>query len=172
MKFLCVRCDEPMKLTGARGPEEGSLSVMFQCPACKYEIAMLTNPGETQMVQSLGVQVGGRSTPAEPYEQVRKSLASQRDGAFAGAAGGSQSSDAASGDPSSGCPFAAMLSQQEAPQEKGSIAWTPEAESRVERIPGFVRSWAKKAIEEYAREHGYAVVDERVMDEAREKIGM
>ncbi|HLC25431.1 MAG TPA: PCP reductase family protein [bacterium] len=172
MKFLCVRCDEAMKFTGSRGPDEGSLSVMFQCPHCNYEIAMLTNPGETQMVTSLGVQVGGRSRPAEPYEQVRGSLANQRDGAFDGTRTEVPSAEAEAGSQMSGCPFAGMLSQQEAPQEKGDVAWTPEAASRVERIPGFVRSWAKKAIEGYAKEHGYAVVDERVMDEAREKIGM
>jgi len=133
---------------------------------------MLTNPGETQMVQSLGVQVGGRSRPAEPYEQVRGSLANPRVEAFDGTAGGDRSSDAASGDPSSGCPFASMLGQPEGLQEKGSLTWTPEAESRAERIPGFVRSWAKSAIEDYAKGRGYAVIDERVMDEARDQIGM
>jgi hypothetical protein len=61
MKFLCVACDEPMKLIEAKPPERGSLSVLFRCPACENEIAMLTNPFETQVVGSLGVQIGGES---------------------------------------------------------------------------------------------------------------
>ena len=58
MKFLCVPCDSPMKLQTVGPPEGGSLSVVFSCPECGYEIAMLTNPYETQLVQSLGVRIG------------------------------------------------------------------------------------------------------------------
>ena len=65
MKFLCVRCDEAMKLIEARPPERGSLSVVFRCPACENEIAMLTNPFETQVVGSLGVVIGGESGDSE-----------------------------------------------------------------------------------------------------------
>ncbi len=46
MKFLCVSCDEPMKLAEARPPERGSLTVVYRCPRCSHEIAMLTNPYE------------------------------------------------------------------------------------------------------------------------------
>ncbi len=59
MKFLCVSCDEPMKLAEARPPERGSLTVVYRCPHCSHEIAMLTNPYETQVVGSLGVEIGG-----------------------------------------------------------------------------------------------------------------
>ena len=64
MKFLCVPCDQPMKLRTTASPESGTLSVVYTCPACDYEIAMLTNPFETQLVQSLGVKIGpeGQST--------------------------------------------------------------------------------------------------------------
>jgi hypothetical protein len=58
MKFLCVSCDQAMKLTLARPPERGSLTVVFRCPSCAFEFAMLTNPYETQVVGSLGVKVG------------------------------------------------------------------------------------------------------------------
>ncbi|HUO85854.1 MAG TPA: hypothetical protein VM617_00570, partial [Thermoanaerobaculia bacterium] len=62
MKFLCVTCDEPMKLTRTAPPDAaGSLSVLFTCPACDHQIAMLTNALETEMVSSLGVRIG----PAE-----------------------------------------------------------------------------------------------------------
>ena len=58
MKFLCVPCDSPMKLQSVGPPERGSLSVVYSCPACGYEMAMLTNAYETQVVQSLGVRIG------------------------------------------------------------------------------------------------------------------
>ena len=58
MKFLCVPCDSPMKLQSVAPPERGSLSVVYACPECGYEMAMLTNAYETQIVQSLGVRIG------------------------------------------------------------------------------------------------------------------
>jgi hypothetical protein len=58
MKFLCVPCDTPMKLQTVAPPERGSLSVVYACPECGYEMAMLTNAYETQVVQSLGVRIG------------------------------------------------------------------------------------------------------------------
>ena len=57
MKFLCVPCDSPMKLQSVAPPERGSLSVVYACPECGYEMAMLTNAYETQVVQSLGADV-------------------------------------------------------------------------------------------------------------------
>jgi hypothetical protein len=58
MKFLCVPCDQPMKVLTVTPPDRGSISVTYSCPACGYEMAMLTNPFETQLVSSLGVKVG------------------------------------------------------------------------------------------------------------------
>src|SRR5574341_2207032 len=58
MKFLCIPCDSPMKLQTVGPPERGSLSVVYSCPQCGYEMAMLTNAFETQLVQSLGVRIG------------------------------------------------------------------------------------------------------------------
>ena len=58
MKFLCVSCDEAMKMKELSPPERGSLSVVYRCPKCSAEFAMLTNPFETQVVGSLGVTIG------------------------------------------------------------------------------------------------------------------
>ena len=58
MKFLCVPCDQPMKISTVTPPDRGSLSVTYGCPACGYEMAMLTNPFETQLVASMGIKVG------------------------------------------------------------------------------------------------------------------
>ena len=64
MKFLCVPCDSPMKLQSVAPPERGSLSIVYACPECGYEMAMLTNAYETQVVQSLGVRVGPQAEAA------------------------------------------------------------------------------------------------------------
>src|SRR5439155_1394230 len=96
MKFLCLDCDQPMKLHSTEGPDEGSLSVTFRCPECGFRVAMLTNPFETQMVRSLGVKVGGRTVPAEPFENLRATMAGGRPDAFEG-----------TGEAGGSCPFAA-----------------------------------------------------------------
>lgn len=59
MKFLCVDCNQQMKLNEAGPPDAGgSLSVEFGCPSCGTRIRMLTNASETQVVTSLGVRIG------------------------------------------------------------------------------------------------------------------
>jgi hypothetical protein len=50
-----------MKLQSVSPPDRGSLSVVYSCPECGYEMAMLTNAFETQLVQSLGVRIGPES---------------------------------------------------------------------------------------------------------------
>jgi DNA-directed RNA polymerase subunit RPC12/RpoP len=164
MKFLCLDCDEPMKLHSTEGPDEGSLSVTFRCPECGFRVAMLTNPFETQMVRSLGVKVGGRTVPAEPFENVRATMAGARPDAFEGSRenGGT-------------CPFAAALGDAEsAPTaaEPTAVPWDAAAAARLERIPSFIRPMAKRSIERFAVERGYASISETVMDEARTVFGM
>lgn len=168
MKFLCLDCDEPMKLHGTEGPDEGSLTVTFRCPECGFRVAMLTNPFETQMVRSLGVKIGGRTVEAQPFEHVRASMTGTRAGAFESAEGEATEPAVADG-PS--CPFAAMLNAGEATAPPG-LAWTPEAEARVARIPEFIRPMARKAIERLADARGLTTVTEAVMDEARGAFGM
>jgi predicted RNA-binding Zn-ribbon protein involved in translation (DUF1610 family) len=65
MKFLCVPCDTPMKLQTVAPPDRGSLSIVYACPECGYEMAMLTNAYETQVVQSLGVRIGPDGAKAD-----------------------------------------------------------------------------------------------------------
>jgi hypothetical protein len=149
MKFLCVPCDTPMKLQTLAPPERGSLSVVYGCPECGYEIAMLTNAYETQVVQSLGVRIG---------PDLRA------DGASAGEAAGSAST--------SGCPFAGMVTTAERAQDPVTIRWTSAAEARLANIPSFVRPMARTGIEQFARERGASEVDEIILDAAREHFGM
>jgi hypothetical protein len=71
MKFLCVECDEQMAFGERQLPGDGTLAATFKCPKCGRVVAMLTNPMETQLVSSLGVEIGGRTVPAQPLETVR-----------------------------------------------------------------------------------------------------
>jgi len=152
MKFLCVPCDSPMKLQTVGPPEGGSLSVVYSCPACGYEMAMLTNAYETQVVQSLGVRIGPES----------------------GVGASSTESASTSG---TGCPFTAMIpTEGEArPGQAGEpipVRWTAAAEARLANIPAFVRPMARTGIERFARERGALEVDEQILDAARDFFGM
>jgi hypothetical protein len=152
MKFLCVPCDSPMKLQTVGPPKGGSLSVVYACPECGYEMAMLTNPYETQVVQSLGVRIGPAVAP---------------DGEGAGAT--------TSG---TGCPFAAMMPGKDGAAEgagatePAAVRWTSAAEARLANIPAFVRPMARTGIERFAVERGAAEVDETILDAARDFFGM
>jgi DNA-directed RNA polymerase subunit RPC12/RpoP len=167
MKFLCLDCDEPMKLLATEGPDDGSLAVTFRCPECGFRVAMLTNPFETQMVKSLGVKVGGRTEPAQPFEHLRASMAQAPD--IGGADRDAAEPEAAAAGP--GCPFAATLAAPDA-ATPARVLWSPDAAARVDRIPAFIRPMAKIAIERYAEGKGYATITEAVMDEARTALGM
>jgi hypothetical protein len=179
MKFLCVPCDSPMKLQTLGPPEGGSLSVVYSCPECGYEMAMLTNPFETQLVQSLGVRIG-------PDMRGGASNAARA----SGAAPGADASFPAKDDDNAGqvattsgprCPFPAMMSAAEGVVESGGtvqagepipVRWTSGAEARLANIPGFVRPMARTGIERFARERGSLEVDEKMLDAARDFFGM
>jgi len=152
MKFLCVPCDSPMKLQTVAPPERGSLSVVYACPECGYEMAMLTNAYETQVVQSLGVRIGPEAE---------------------GGASGTTSTGASGGK----CPFGAMIPGMEDAQpgqagEPIPVRWTSGAEARLANIPEFVRPMARTGIERFARERGALEVDEKILDAARDFFGM
>ena len=150
MKFLCVPCDSPMKLQTIGPPEGGSLSVVYSCPECGYEMAMLTNPFETQLVQSLGVRIGPEID-----------------------AGASSTSG-------SKCPFAGMIPATDGAlgalpgqaSEPIPVRWTSGAEARLANIPEFVRPMARTGIERFAKERGTLEVDEKILDAARDFFAM
>ena len=179
MKFLCIACDQAMRLSGTAGPDEGSLTVTFACPACGHRVAMLTNPWETQMVRTLGVKVGG--APAEapaPFAAVRAGLAHQREAGLVAAAPDRRRAGPwpprRTGAPAAdgpGCPFAAMIGGTGA-GAAATVAWTVDAAGRLERIPAFIRPMARQAIERFAQERGYSTVTDEVMDQARDFMGM
>ena len=153
MKFLCVPCDSPMKLQTVGPPERGSLSVVYSCPECGYEMAMLTNAYETQVVQSLGVRIGPEI-----------------------GGGGSSTGSTSAAEPTK-CPFPAMIPAMEGARsgqvgEPNPVRWTAAAEARLANIPEFVRPMARTGIERFARERGALEVDEQILDAARDFFGM
>ncbi|HVS02902.1 MAG TPA: PCP reductase family protein, partial [Thermoanaerobaculia bacterium] len=144
MKFLCIACDQPMKLERTAAAD-GSITAVFRCPRCEQGIAMLTNPWETQVVQSLGVQLGGQGKESRcPFGPAAGSVA-----------------EASPTDP--GAPAARATAE--------GMAWTAGALARLERIPDFVRPMARQGIEHFARDRGRTLVTEEVLEEARGRLG-
>ncbi len=175
MKFLCIECDQAMKLQETRGPEEGSMTILFGCPECGRQIAMLTNAMETQMVRSLGVQIGKGDTESrpEPMKMIRQSLQTGAMPAAAGTQTPEPDESTPSEEQASRCPFTGMVEEAFARQseERGPV-WTEAARSRLERIPEFVRPMVEKSIEQFAAENGYSTIDETVVEKMKLKLGM
>ena len=147
MKFLCVTCDAVMEYAERQLPGDGTMAVVYGCPTCAREIALLTNPMETRLVSGLGIQVGGRSVPDQPMELVRSALATGGD-AFE--------------DPD----------LEPARATAGSVRWNEDARLRLQSVPTFVRGMVKKIYGEYAAERGIDEITPEVMDRARTDLGL
>jgi len=143
MKFLCIDCDEQMQFDERSQPGDGTFAAAYVCPSCQRRMAMLANPMETQMVESLGVKIGGQTLDHEPMELVRRTMEG-RDDAFL---------EADSAGPA-------------------RAAWSPESEARLERVPSFVRGMVKKIYTDWATERGIPEITPAVMDEARGDLGL
>ena len=149
MKFLCIPCDERMNLVPPDAPDRGSMTIIYRCPNCAHQIAMMTNPHETEVVGSLGVKIGGKTLDemgAPSYGQGK-------------------------------CPFTGATAQTMSEkgaviEEPGAIPWTPQALERLQNIPEFVRPMAKQGIEKMAAERNCAEISEEVLDQAKDFFGM
>ncbi len=142
MKFLCVKCDEGMKMKGISGPDDtGSLAVVYHCDQCSYEVAMLTNAHETQLVSSLGVRIGPDGTKTEGKSKCPFTGMLQQN--------------------------SQTKAEDTAEETQDSFPWTVQAKLRLEKIPEFIRPMAKLGIESFARDKGYKTVDEKVLEEAK-----
>ena len=189
MKFVCLNCETYMNFEKVEKPGEGTLGVFFGCPSCNAKFSMVTNPGETQMVSSLGVKLGGRTVEAEPFEMTRETL---KDEALAGAGQmgaylnekiqGGQPVAAAAASPTkspektSGCPFSAMVAEMGLtaggkPANGGSIvsefAWSSDAKEKLDRLPAFVKPMVQSSVETYARKQGFKTITLQVMDDSK-----
>ena len=151
MKFLCIDCDAQMHFEERQQPGDGTFAAAFTCPTCGRRVAMLANPMEPQLVNSLGVKIGGRTLDAEPMELIRTSVAGRED-AFA-----------EGGEPE--------VVRRPLPAARRP-RWSPDAQERLARVPGFVRGMVKKIYTDYAAEHEVAEITPAVMDRARADLGL
>lgn len=178
MKFVCMNCEAFMLFQKVEKPGEGTLGVEFLCPTCNARFSMVTNPGETQMVQALGVKIGGRTTAPEPFELTRGTL---KDGAECPVPGMTSAAPVTSAMASSGegggtCPFSSMVasmgpeaSAQASPS--ASLEWSAEALDRLEKIPEFVRPTVRAEVEEHARKAGESFVTQAMLDRYKNTSG-
>lgn len=132
-------------------PDDGTLTVVFGCPGCGREMALLANPYESQLVRSLGVKVGGRTVPEQPMELMRGSLEGGRPEAF---------NDST------------PLAREDAASRGPGPVWSPGALERLERVPSFVRGMVKRIYVDWARQHGISEFTPEVMDRARSELGL
>lgn len=193
MKFVCRTCERFMNYQDIELPAEQSLGITFSCEGCNASFSMVTNAGETQMVKALGVTLGGREAPASAFELTQGALKQDEPSAANGSATSpvvnqpmqsapaphpmpAQTPDAASlaegMQASMGkCPFANRMAVDTARQERpadGTVQWSDGALRRLQNVPGEIRPIARQLIEGMARDKGTAVVDDSLMDEARD----
>jgi len=165
-----------MTFENVQVPGEQSLGVTFGCPTCGAKVAMVTNPGETAMVNALGVKIGGRASPAAPMELTRESLKEARPDAMP-SADTQQAILAKETEKSAGstCPFSSLIAQMKgagtAPDTAHALAWSAAATERLERVPSFMRPMIQMGVENYARKNGIATITPEVMDRSKNDPG-
>ncbi|NOU11038.1 MAG: hypothetical protein HOO98_13635 [Nitrospira sp.] len=187
MKFVCLNCETYMNFEKVEKPGEGTLGVFFSCPSCNAKFSMVTNPGETQMVSSLGVKLGGRTVEAEPFEMTKGTLkteATQAPGQMAAylnekIQGGQPAVSAAAASPAkapekaSGCPFSAMVAEMgltnsgKPANGASEFMWTADAKEKLDRLPAFVKPMVQGSVETYARKQGFKTITLQVMDDSK-----
>jgi hypothetical protein len=192
MKFVCLNCETYMNFEKVEKPGEGTLGVFFGCPSCNAKFSMVTNPGETQMVSSLGVKLGGRTVEAEPFEMTRGTLKEEVTAGSGQMAaylnekiqGGQPAVAAATAAPvakpgeksGGGCPFSAMVAEMGLtsggkPGDAGPVisefAWSADAKEKLDRLPSFVKPMVQSSVEAFARKQGYKTITLQVMDDSK-----
>ena len=145
MKFLCIDCDTQMTFEERQQPGDGTFAASFACPRCGRRVAMLANPMETQLVSSLGVEIGGRTLDEQPLEFTRNAVVGRDD---------------------------AFTEDEQTRSRTPRPVWSRESEERLSRVPSFVRGMVKKIYSDYARDRAIAEITPAVMDRAREELGL
>jgi hypothetical protein len=177
MKFVCLNCETYMSLEKVEKPAEGSLGVFFACPSCNAKFSMVTNAGETQMMNALGLKLGARS---EAVASFATALGAQKGESKAQAAqpvATATASPAKAGEKTgSGCPFSAMvaemgLTSSGKPAHGGpatsELTWTADAKEKLDRLPSFVKPMVQGSVEAYARKQGVTTISLQVMDDSK-----
>lgn len=143
MKFMCNDCQRVMEFVdNAPSQGGGSMEIRYVCTSCDRSISMITNPGETQMVRSLGVTIGHEAihTAPEPMAMIRGTLAGQ----------------------------GPISTTPEGPEPE----WTEAARKRLSAAPVFVQGMIRRLYGDYARQKGYTQITPAIMTEARDALGM
>jgi hypothetical protein len=191
MKFVCLNCETYMNFEKVEKPGEGTLGVFFGCPSCNAKFSMVTNPGETQMVSSLGVKLGGRTVEAEPFEMTRGTLKDEAT-ASSGQMTAYLNEKIQGGQPaaavtaaktatpeeksSSGCPFSAMVAEMgltsggkpaSGDAATSEFTWSADAKEKLDRLPSFVKPMVQSSVEAFARKQGYQTITLQVMDDSK-----
>jgi len=183
MKFVCLNCETYMSLEKVEKPEEGSLGVFFACPSCEAKFSMVTNVGETSMMNALGLKLAPRAEAGASLDGLRAlagngqtppAVISQT------SAGPSDStataSSAKAGEKTSGCPFSAMVAEMGLtsggkPDKVGTatteFAWSADAKEKLDRLPSFVKPMVQSSVEAFARKQGYQKITLQVMDDSK-----
>lgn len=170
MKFVCINCETYMNLEKVEKPGEGSLGVFFGCPSCNAKFSMVTNAGETKMMDSLGLKLNARAETPDPMvaalaDKVQKAQP---------VATATASPAKAEGKTGSGCPFSAMvadmgLTNSGKPANGGpaEFTWTVDAKEKLDRLPAFVKPMVQGSVEAYARKQGFKTITLQVMDDSK-----
>lgn len=180
MKFVCLNCETYMSLEKVEKPEEGSLGVFFACPSCSAKFSMVTNAGETNMMNSLGLKLGAKAEPAASMAGLRavaengQAAAATKPSPAAPAVAATAASPAKAPEKASGCPFSAMvaemgLTNSGKPANGGpsEFTWTPDAQEKLDRLPSFVKPMVQASVEGYARKQGFTAITLQVMDDSK-----
>ncbi|QPD05811.1 MAG: hypothetical protein Nkreftii_003585 [Candidatus Nitrospira kreftii] len=182
MKFVCLNCETYMSLEKVEKPEEGSLGVFFACPSCSAKFSMVTNAGETNMMNSLGLKLSPKSAPETSMEGLRalgengQVAASPKPSSPTPTVAATAVSPAKAPEKASGCPFSAMVAEMGLtasgkPANGGSAAseftWTPDAKEKLDRLPVFVKPMVQSSVETYARNSGFNTITLQVMDDSK-----
>jgi len=177
MKFVCLNCETYMSLEKVEKPEEGSLGVFFACPSCSAKFSMVTNAGETNMMNSLGLELSPKSAPETSMEGLRaiggngQGAPAAKPSPTAPAVAATAASPAKAPEKASGCPFSAMVAEmgltssgKPGPSE---FTWTADAKEKLERLPAFVKPMVQGSVEAYARKQGFTTISLQVMDDSK-----
>lgn len=180
MKFVCLNCETYMSLEKVEKPEEGSLGVFFACPSCNAKFSMVTNAGETNMMNSLGLKLSAKSEPAASMEGLRalggngQAAAAPKPSSPAPAVAATAASPAKAPEKASGCPFSAMVAEmgltnfgKPAGGLSSEFTWTADAKEKLERLPAFVKPMVQASVEGYARKQGFKSITLQVMDDSK-----
>ncbi len=183
MKFVCLNCETYMNLEKVEKPEEGSLGVFFACPSCTAKFSMVTNAGETNMMNALGLKLAPRAEAGASLDGLRALAGNGQTAppvnsqtAVGPSVSTAMASPAKAGEKASGCPFSAMVAEMGLtsggkPGDAGAVisefAWSADAKEKLDRLPSFVKPMVQSSVEAFARKQGYKTITLQVMDDSK-----